>query len=111
MRAGKLRHRVALQSYAATRDEYGSEVQTWATEDTFWCGRMPQSGREFENAQQRIGEIAEIFECRYRSDITLKKRLAWDGRQFDIKAFWNPDGRKQSLMIACVEHLGGGTQA
>jgi SPP1 family predicted phage head-tail adaptor len=78
-------------------------ASTWSTERTFWANLMPQGAREFVLAQQRDGEMSALFSCRHRSDITNKKRLVFDGRTFDIRGFWNPDGRERELLISCRE--------
>jgi SPP1 family predicted phage head-tail adaptor len=104
MRAGRLRHRVSLQApNEAQSGTDGSVTPTWATENTFWANQLPQAAREFVLAQQRDGELTTVFACRYREDVTNKKRLLWDSRVFDIRGFWNPDGRKRELLISCRE--------
>lgn len=104
MRAGRLRHRVALQAPTDVQNTAdGSVAPTWATEDTFWANEIPQGAREFVLAQARHGDLSTVFSCRYRTDVTRKKRLSWDGRMFDILGFWNPDSQKRELLIACRE--------
>lgn len=104
MRAGRLRHRVALQASTPTKESaYGSVAHAWATTETFWANEVPAGAREFAQAQQRHGELTTVFSCRHRTDVTRAKRLVWDGRTFDILGAWCPDSRKRELLISCRE--------
>lgn len=104
MRAGRLRHRVALQASTQTKESaYGTVSHSWSTSATFWADEVPEGSREFPQAQQRHGELTTLFRCRYRADVARAKRLVWDSRTFDILGYWCPDSRKRELLIACRE--------
>ena len=47
MRAGRLRHRLVLQSKSEARDAYGGAIITWSTQDTVWGAIEPLSGNEY----------------------------------------------------------------
>ncbi len=63
----RLRHRIRIESYTATRDSYGEEVKSWATVATVYAGIMPLSGREYVEAQATQDETTVRFLVRWQS--------------------------------------------
>lgn len=55
--AGRLKHRVELQSKSVTRDSMGGEVITWVTQSTVWAEVSALSGRALIAAQQAQSEV------------------------------------------------------
>ena len=50
MKIGKLRHKVTIQEYTATRDSFGAEVQAWVDKASVFAGITPVSGKEYFTA-------------------------------------------------------------
>lgn len=106
LRAGRLNKRVAIQEYASTSDGGGGTTQTWATitNGTVWARVSPLDGVERFQAQQVQGTLTHEIEIRYRSDVTTKMRVSYDGRFFYIsQPPINKDEKGESLVLICEE--------
>lgn len=76
IQAGKLRHRVVIQSPVETQDQNdGSVIVQWEDIATVWASIEPLSAKEFIAAQSETSQITTRITVRYRSDITAKMRL------------------------------------
>jgi len=110
MRAGRLRHRVTLQSPVETLDSHGQPVKTWADVADVWAGVEPLRGREraaigpdVHGDAQDINELDTRVPIRYRSDVTIDWRVEFEDRHFEIKAIIDPDMRHRELDLLCKE--------
>lgn len=104
MRAGRLRHRIALQSATEARDSHGQPVKTWTTQALIWAGVEPLRGKEMETAHQVAAEATVRIVMRYRSDITADWRIVFDSHTYEIVAPpLNPDMRNIELHLMCRE--------
>lgn len=83
---GKKRHRITIQRSTPTLNSYGEPVDSWSTLATPWAEQIDQPGREYFKADQRISEAMIIFRIRYRTDLTTKMRVSFNGELYDIKA-------------------------
>lgn len=74
--AGRLKHRVTLQSKGTpTRDAMGGEVITWTDVATVWAEVRALSGRALIAAQQAQNEVTTAITMRMRSDIQPDWRI------------------------------------
>lgn len=103
MRAGKLRHKIAIQQITVTQDANGDTTKTWATVKSPWADVMPVSGREYFNAKQHTSEISHTVTIRHDSSITPKMRVFYDSRYFDIEAVINEGERDRQTTLMCRE--------
>lgn len=102
MRSGSLRWPVAIQSYTATQDDEGYQIQTWTTSSTHYMEVVTLSGREAVNAQQIKAETTHRFRMRWiPTEPTPKDRLLFDGIVFNIEWVDNVDQRNRELLIYC----------
>lgn len=101
MRAGRLRHRLALQSKTETRNAYGEAVVGWTVEDTVWGAIEPLSGREYFAQDQVQSEVRVRVVIRYRSDIDTSWRVVNDGKYYDIVDVINENNRDRMLTLMC----------
>lgn len=67
MEAGRLRHRVALQSPLNHQDSNGDMILTWVTEATVWAAIEPMSSREQIEAQSMQSQVSGRIVIRYRT--------------------------------------------
>lgn len=68
--AGKLRHRIALESPSYVQDpNTGEQVLGWVSEGSAWAEIAPLSAREFIAAQANQSQVTARITIRYRSDI------------------------------------------
>ena len=105
MRAGKLRHRVAIQAATETRNERGGIDETWTTEQTRWASVEPLIGREYMDGKQVNADVSHKVRFRWFSGLTPSKRLLFGTRVFGIDSVLNPDERNKELVVMCKEKI------
>lgn len=102
MRAGKLRHRIAIQTNTPSVDAYGQPVEGWATSATVWAEVEMLSGRELMAAQQVESQASVRFTIR-RRDVTARQRVSWDGRLFGVEAIIHDPSNARTTQLLCSE--------
>ena len=107
MQAGKLRHRVEVQTNTATRDTLGQPVASWAVTATVRAAIRPLRGNELMIAQQITPQVTHEIILRHRS-LTAEQRLVEAGgtRTFAILSVANLNERNHELRVLCVEEPG-----
>ena len=107
MRAGILRHRVAIEAYDATVDDWGQPVEAWAPVVTDLPAEVRDvRGREFwSGTQAPAGDVTTRVRIRHRDDVALVRqmRVVHDGRVLPVEAVLDPDGRRTELHLMCRE--------
>lgn len=103
MRAGKIRHRIEVQTATETQDAYNQPTAVWATAVTLWGSIEPLSGRELLAADEVKGEVTTRVRMRYDANITPKARLKHGGRYWDIAAVMNREDRDAEVEVLCRE--------
>lgn len=106
MRAGGLDRRVTLREPSAGTDTIGQPTETWADAATVWAEVREIKGREYFEAAQVQAERTVTFRIRYRSDVTEKWRIVWNGTEYDIRALAEI-GRREGLEIVGGVPSGG----
>lgn len=104
LQAGKLRHRVTIETPTEAQDAYGEPVKTWRAipDGECWARKEDLSGRELFQAQQISAEITTQFTIRHRTDIDARMSIR-DGQQFyHIKSVQDPDGLSERLLLLCA---------
>ena len=107
MRAGRLRHRIYLQSKSVIRDAFGSEVITYVSETPrpVSAGIEPVTVREYFGSQQPKGEVTHKVVIRYYKGVQLDWRVLWGTRQFNIVSIINVDERNKEMVLLCKEWI------
>ena len=101
MRAGRLRHRLVLQSKTYTRDSYGAALVSWTTEATVWGAIEPLTARELF-AQQQIQPEAQVrIVIRYYSGLDSSWRVSHGGLYYNIVEVINRDLRNAEVTLLC----------
>ena len=103
MRAGTLRHRVAIQSLGASLDDYGDPSGSWSTDATVWAAVEPVSGTESVIGDELTGVVTHKVTTRYRASVTPANRLTYDSRTLSIVEVRNWQERGIKLEIMCRE--------
>ena len=106
LQPGRLRYRLAFQSPTETANEYGEVERTWSTYVTLWGSIEPVSSlriTEMMAGNQPIGKLSHRVWIRYNSSITIKHRISFDDRIFEINAIINPQERNEYLELMCKE--------
>ena len=105
MRAGRLRHRITIQSVGSTLDDYGDLSNSWTTLATVWASIKPVSGTEENIASELTGIATHTIAIRYRSGITSQNRIVFGSRTFEIHHVknWNELKGTNGLELFCKE--------
>lgn len=107
MRAGRLRHRVTLQSPTTARNSFGEPIATFATYANVWADIRPLTGRERYAAQQVQASTTHQVRIRFRTDVEAIHRVQWVShgatRTLDITAVLDPEERHTELLLLCSE--------
>jgi SPP1 family predicted phage head-tail adaptor len=111
MQAGRLDRRIRIEQAGESRDaQTRAVVRTWpptggALVAQPWAERLPATGREFYQAQQRIAEIGAGWRIRWSRWVsdhvtpTEGFRVVDDsGRAFDIVDV-REEGRREGLLV------------
>jgi len=85
MEIGQMDRRIVLQDYTLTRTDYGESTPTYTTTATVWAAVRFGSGNERMVADKNTAVGDVIFTIRFRSGITEKTRISWDGNYWDIQ--------------------------
>lgn len=103
MRAGLLRHRIALQEESISRDAWGGQLVTWVTYATVWANIRPLSGSEREAQQQAQAEVTHTITIRKNKKVSPLHRISYKTRIFAINAVIDVDERNKQIMMPCIE--------
>tara|TARA_R110000824_G_scaffold393791_2_gene593159 strand:- start:1079 stop:1408 length:330 start_codon:yes stop_codon:yes gene_type:complete len=105
LRAGRLRHRVSIQTQSTTLDGYGEATGGWATDSTVWAAVEPVSGSERDVGEGKVGIVSHRVVMRYLSTISPKMRLLFGARVLNIDSVINFDEKNERLSLFCVEEV------
>lgn len=84
VRAGAMRHRVAIERATVTQNSYGEEILSWGVWKWRWARVQPVSSREFLEARAQGAEVSHRVEMRAVEGITPEMRLRHKGRILEI---------------------------
>lgn len=92
---GELRTRLTLEAPSRTADGGGGAAVTWTTVCELWARVRPVSGGESFALDRTAGTVGHEIVIRHRGGITPQMRFRSDTRVFDIRAAFDPDGRRR----------------
>lgn len=100
MRAGRLDRTVNLQRLTETVNMAGTVNAAWATFATVRAELVSNTLTETGYAFGEADNDALAFRIRYRSDLTTKDRLTYEGRAYDVIGVVEI-GRRRALELRC----------
>lgn len=110
LRAGKLRHRVTIETFTESQDsDYGEPTKTWSADTNIgndgvvWAEVLPQRGREVFDAEQEVANVDTLIRTRFHSGITPEHRVVWGSHTYDIETVLDQMGRGRELHLLCNE--------
>lgn len=103
MRAGRLRHRITIQSVGTTYDDYGDLSDSWTTLASVWASISPVSGTEEKIAGELTGVETHRIRIRHRSGVTAQNRILFGARTFEIVSANNWNERNVFIEILAKE--------
>lgn len=102
MRIGNLKHKITLQSYSETQNDFGEVIKGWVDFKAAYASIIPMSAKEYFNGGVQA-EATHKVECRYLKDITPKMRVLYGTRVFDITSVINIREENKTLQLICTE--------
>jgi len=102
--ACNLRHRVEIGRYAGGKDQWGDPIPLqWQPVCTVWAAVGGLTGRLYFEAQQTAQQSDHRVTIRYRKGIEPGMVVRHDGRELEIQAALDKDGRRRWLELLCRE--------
>ena len=102
MRAGNLKHKVTIQTYSETQNDFGEVLKGWVDLKLAYASITPLSAKEFFKAGTHA-EVSHKVELRYLKDVTPKMRVIFGVRVFTIESVLNIREANKSLQLICTE--------
>lgn len=104
MKAGALRHRVAIlqRPDPQTQNSVGEVTTTWTTLATVWAAIEPQSGAEAIEQAAVVAQVTHNVRIRRRTDVTPDMRLYESPRTLEILAVLDSN-KPGEMKLACRE--------
>lgn len=109
--AGHLRHRVTLANPTRTADTAhdGGYTETFSnlTPPRVWADIAPASAGDIERQVGSTveGKVSHLVTIRYHSGVTLKTRVTFGSRTFQVVGIQNIDERNIMQQLACMERV------
>ena len=103
MALGNMRARLTLQTETQVADGAGGYVLSWTDAATVWAEIKPLDGREIYTAAHLESRVTHEITLRYRSDIAADMRATDGVRYFNIRAAFDPDGKRRFLKLLAEE--------
>jgi SPP1 family predicted phage head-tail adaptor len=86
MRAGRRDRKIIFERFTTSETVIGAPEETWSTHRTEWAEYIPVSGKEILQLNREVsGELAR-FNILYTSLISVKDRINFNGKYWDIIA-------------------------
>lgn len=108
IRAGQLRHRVAIQTLTETVTAGGDITEAWATSATRWAKVEPLDGSEKYEAGAQQQRLTHKVTMRFYDGLSADHRLLYDSRVLNIaEPPTNTEERDRMTVAMCVEDTDG----
>lgn len=102
MRSGNLKHKIVIQTYTETQNDFGEVVKGWSDFKTAYASITPLSAKEFFKAGTH-NEVTHKIELRYLKGIAPKMRVLYGTREFSIESVINVREANKTLQLICTE--------
>jgi len=102
---GTLTDRVQLKRRIGTDEPEGGEVAVFSPIATVWARVRALTARQALDSDGRGQAISHAVVMRFRSDVKPGDRISYRGRDFDIAAANDMNGRRAYLSCQCVERV------
>lgn len=110
MGAGKFDRRLTIRRWTATgSDALNQPILGWVDVATVWAQQRPIRTEERFEAQQEIGSEVMTFQIRYRRDLSVRDRVVYAGREYEVTGVRELGRRAVSEFdaVARVDENGG----
>lgn len=100
--ASELQEVVTLRRYTETINSYGTVTRAATTiQDGVFAHVRPLSGRERDRGSQTEARANYLVVIRYRSDLTEKDFVVWQGVEYGIRFIMDRGSRSAFLELEC----------
>lgn len=108
--AGRLRHRITIQSPVTTQDDNGNTSTTWTDVATKIAAAIePFSVREFIASQSMQSQITARIVIRYRPGLDASMRIVHGSKIYNPQGWLaDPDSGLEYLTAPCSEGVNEG---
>jgi SPP1 family predicted phage head-tail adaptor len=86
MQAGRLDRRITIEQPTESTGAIGDVTESWSDFATVWAGKDDRSGREALSPEIERGEVETVWRIRHLDGLTMKMRIVYDGRIYDIRS-------------------------
>lgn len=100
---GRLNKRVSIYRYAETETALGGTRAELKPVATVWAELRPVRGTEFLEYYREANALQYKVTMRWRSDLTEKDVLVFEGRQFEINSIINIMEGRTYMEVYCTE--------
>lgn len=101
---GRLRERIDILQKSVVRKDGGGRTETWSVEDTVWANIKNKSSKSLLDHSNKLNTISHIITIRNYAGLTVKKKLRFGTRFFDINGFYIVDERNKYVKIEASEN-------
>lgn len=105
MEAGRLIHRITIQSVTQGVDAYGGVTETFSDFVTVMADIRFITGREYFMANQVNSNAEYKMNTHWYAGINNKMKVKFGTRKFDILSVYNVDEMNRELIIVCKEYF------
>ena len=97
---GELRERVTLRRYTETFDDYGAVVRAASSiAENIYAHVRPASGNESNRGDQTEARARYLVVIRYRTGLTEKDFVVWQGVEYGIRAIMDRGARSHFIEL------------
>ena len=100
---GTLTDRVTLQRKVTTDEPEGGEVAVFTTLSTVWARVRQLTARQAYAGDARGQNVTHSVVLRFRTDLKPGDRIVYRGRNLEIEALADINGRRAYLSCQCAE--------
>lgn len=100
---GSKQKRIVIEKATAVPDGQGGRTTTYATRAVLWAHERPLTGKEAIRAEQLAAVLQSVWEIWYRTDISVKDRIRFQGRIAQIESISDPTDERDELYLYCSE--------
>jgi SPP1 family predicted phage head-tail adaptor len=108
MRAGKLKHRMTIQTPGQIRDPAGQPSTGWIDFDTVWADVRYLNGRQFLASSAEKNAATVSIRVRWRTDLNAAMRVVYGATVFDIVAVLPDEEDQDHVDLACTTGVNNG---
>jgi SPP1 family predicted phage head-tail adaptor len=104
LNTGRLRQRIAIMQVSSAQDSMGGQnINTNVLFANVWASVEALNGTDKFAAHEFVSEVSHQIVIRFRCGVVAGMQVWFKGRQLQIQAVQNPDGRNKMLLLQCIE--------